>query len=124
MIVRASAMRYAPTIFVKRVRGGGQEKEKETGRTTQRGDCFKSRCISCFQTRRLIIIISLSIRYQECDRRLRSDLHFCANQRVRCGNTRLLTRHVRASGREFSSPVLFPEYALVSDARIIRNRWI
>jgi len=39
MIVRASAMRHAPTIFVKRgKRRKAGKKEKETGRTTQQGD--------------------------------------------------------------------------------------
>lgn len=139
MIVRASAMRHALTIFVKRGRERekeGRKGDREGGRnrandTTRGGGGLfqKSRCIFCFQTRRLIII-SLSIRYQGCDRRLRCDPLFSTFARA-CINACAVemreyrSRDVRASGRGFSFPVLFPDRVrLISDARIIRNRWI
>lgn len=131
MIVRASAMRHALTIFVKR----GKEKE---GRKKRMGGRKKQS-----ERHNEGVVLKVSVHILLSDSTINNNLLIDPISRMwpaltmrspllrARASTRApwkrvyRSRDVRASGREFSFPVLFPgRVRLISDARIIRNRWI
>lgn len=129
MIVRASAMRHAPTIFVKFEAEAEKEGKwaNEGSRLVSIGRCFSldTTHMFCFQNRRLISSYRSDIRDARNDvcTRARFPLALVNGQRVRRGNARSVNVCVRREKKkEFSFRFCFSRYTPPCDQHPISAR--